>query len=47
MDLTNIEQRYRQRYLDLISNKDSFDRFMKRSQIISEIRRYLGWSWLH
>ncbi|MHC5228872.1 lysine--tRNA ligase [Enterococcus sp. LJL99] len=39
--LTNIEQRYRQRYLDLISNKDSFDRFMKRSQIISEIRRYL------
>lgn len=39
--LTNIEQRYRQRYLDLISNKESFDRFMKRSQIISEIRRYL------
>lgn len=39
--LTNIEQRYRQRYLDLISNKDSFDRFMKRSQIISEIRRYM------
>ena len=39
--LTNVEQRYRQRYLDLISNRDSFDRFMKRSQIISEIRRYL------
>lgn len=39
--LTNIEQRYRQRYLDLISNQDSFDRFMKRSQIISEIRRYM------
>ncbi len=39
--LTNVEQRYRQRYLDLISNQDSFDRFMKRSQIISEIRRYL------
>ena len=39
--LTNVEQRYRQRYLDLISNKESFDRFMKRSQIISEIRRYL------
>lgn len=39
--LTNIEQRYRQRYLDLISNKDSFDRFMKRSKIISEIRKYL------
>lgn len=39
--LTNVEQRYRQRYLDLISNQESFDRFMKRSQIISEIRRYL------
>ena len=39
--LTNIEQRYRQRYLDLISNKESFYRFTKRSQIISEIRRYL------
>ena len=39
--LTNVEQRYRQRYLDLISNKESFDRFTKRSQIISEIRRYL------
>lgn len=39
--LTNVEQRYRQRYLDLISNKESFDRFMKRSKIISEIRRYL------
>jgi lysyl-tRNA synthetase class 2 len=39
--LTNIEQRYRQRYLDLVSNKDSFDRFVKRSQIISEVRRYL------
>ncbi|WP_164709430.1 lysine--tRNA ligase [Enterococcus mediterraneensis] len=39
--LTNIEQRYRQRYLDLISNRESFDRFTKRSQIISEIRRYL------
>ena len=39
--LTNVEQRYRQRYLDLISNRDSFDRFVKRSEIISEIRRYL------
>ncbi len=39
--LTNVEQRYRQRYLDLISNQESFDRFTKRSQIISEIRRYL------
>ena len=39
--LTNVEQRYRQRYLDLISNEDSFDRFMKRSQIIKEIRHYM------
>ncbi|MGO4937650.1 lysine--tRNA ligase [Fundicoccus sp. Sow4_H7] len=39
--LTNIEQKYRQRYLDLISNEDSHDRFVKRSKIISEIRRYL------
>lgn len=27
--LTNVEQRYRQRYLDLISNRDSFERFKK------------------
>ncbi|UUX32880.1 lysine--tRNA ligase [Fundicoccus culcitae] len=39
--LTNVEQKYRQRYLDLISNEDSYDRFVKRSKIISEIRRYL------
>lgn len=40
--LTNIEQRYRQRYLDLISNRESFDRFTKRSQIIREVRNYLN-----
>ncbi|MGX7030528.1 lysine--tRNA ligase [Vagococcus zengguangii] len=40
--LTNVEQRYRQRYLDLISNRDSFDRFMLRSKIVSEIRNYLN-----
>ena len=39
--LTNVEQRYRQRYLDLIANQDSYDRFVKRSQIIREIRHYL------
>ncbi|MBG9982644.1 lysine--tRNA ligase [Aerococcaceae bacterium DSM 111020] len=39
--LTNIEQIYRQRYLDLISNDDSRDRFKKRSRIITEIRRFL------
>ncbi|RSU11709.1 lysine--tRNA ligase [Vagococcus acidifermentans] len=40
--LTNIEQIYRQRYLDLISNRDSFDKFIKRSEIIKEIRNYLN-----
>lgn len=39
--LSNVEQRYRQRYLDLISNDESRERFVNRSQIISEIRRYL------
>ena len=40
--LTNVEQKYRQRYLDLISNKESFNKFVQRSQIISEIRTYLN-----
>lgn len=40
--LTNVEQRYRQRYLDLISNRDSFDKFIKRSEIIKSIRDYLN-----
>lgn len=40
--LTNVEQKYRQRYLDLIANEDSFERFTKRSQIIQEIRNYLN-----
>ncbi len=39
--LTNIEQRYRQRYLDLIMNDDSRNVFRQRFQIIREIRRYL------
>ncbi|WP_056983722.1 lysine--tRNA ligase [Lentilactobacillus farraginis] len=39
--LQDKEQRYRQRYLDLISNQDSFDRFHKRSHIITAIRNYL------
>ena len=39
--LTNVEQQYRQRYLDLISNRESFDRFVTCSKIIREIRRYL------
>lgn len=39
--LTNVEQIYRQRYLDLIANPESFDRFVKRSRIISAVREYL------
>lgn len=39
--LTNIEQIYRQRHLDLISNRESYDRFVKRSLIIKEVRHYL------
>ena len=39
--LTNVDQRYRQRYVDLITNPESKDTFIKRSKIISAIRRYL------
>ena len=39
--LTNVDLRYRQRYVDLIMNPDSKDTFIKRSKIISAIRRYL------
>ena len=39
--LTNIEQRYRQRYLDLIMNEESRELFKKRFVIIREIRKYL------
>lgn len=39
--LTDVETRYRQRYLDLIANPDSMERFMKRSKIISAIRSYM------
>ena len=37
--LSDVETIYRKRYLDLISNRESFDRFVTRSKIISEIRR--------
>lgn len=40
--LTDVEQKYRKRYLDLIANDDSLDRFKKRSQIISAIRNHLN-----
>ena len=39
--LTDIETRYRQRYLDLISNPEVKKKFIKRSAIISLIRQYL------
>ena len=39
--LTNTDMRYRQRYVDLIMNEDVKDTFIKRSKIISAIRRYL------
>ncbi len=40
--LTNTEQRYRQRYVDLIINQDVRDTFIKRSKIIHEIRTFLA-----
>ena len=39
--LKDVEQRYRQRYLDLISNKESKETFIMRSKIIQSMRRYL------
>lgn len=40
--LTNVEQRYRQRYLDLISNDDVAEIFKKRSQIVHSIREFFN-----
>jgi len=39
--LTDTDTRYRQRYVDLIMNPEVKDTFIKRSKIISSIRRYL------
>ena len=39
--LTNTDLRYRQRYVDLIMNPEVKDTFIKRSKIISSIRKYL------
>jgi lysyl-tRNA synthetase class 2 len=39
--LTNLEQRYRQRYVDLIVNPEVKDTFVKRSKILSLIRSFL------
>ncbi len=40
--LTDTDIRYRQRYVDLIMNADVKDTFIKRSKVISAIRRYLS-----
>lgn len=40
--LTNTDIRYRQRYTDLIMNADVKETFVKRSKIISSIRKYLS-----
>ncbi len=39
--LTDVETRYRQRYLDLVANPEVMEIFRKRTQMISEIRNYL------
>ena len=39
--LTDTDTRYRQRYVDLIVNEDVRDTFIKRSRIITEIRKFL------
>ena len=39
--LTNTDTRYRQRYLDLIMNAEVKDTFIKRSKVISSIRKFL------
>ena len=39
--LTNLEQRYRQRYVDLIANPEVKDTFVKRSRILKLIRDFL------
>ena len=40
--LTDTDTRYRQRYVDLIMNQESKEVFIKRSQIIKEIRNFLA-----
>ncbi|MDN6409520.1 MAG: lysine--tRNA ligase [Tetragenococcus halophilus] len=40
--LSDVETKYRKRYLDLITNDKSMERFVKRSQIIQEIRSFLA-----
>ncbi len=39
--LSDVEIRYRQRYLDLVANKETFERFVTRSKIVQGLREYL------
>lgn len=39
--LNDLEQRYRQRYIDLITNQESRETFINRSKVISAVREYL------
>jgi len=39
--LTDVEQRYRQRYLDLMVNAESKQKFVQRSRIVQQIRSFL------
>jgi lysyl-tRNA synthetase class 2 len=39
--ISDVEARYRKRYLDLLYNEESRDRFITRSKVIAFIRRYL------
>ena len=45
--ITDTDMRYRQRYVDLIMNEDVKDTFIKRSQIIKEIRTFLAGQRFH
>jgi len=39
--LQDVEQRYRQRYLDLIINSESKERFLKRIKMVDAIREFM------
>ena len=45
--LTDTDTRYRQRYVDLIMNPEVKDTFIKRSKVISSIRRFSGRTGIH
>ena len=40
--LTDVEQRYRQRYRDLIANQEARDLFLLRSRVVASMRRFLN-----